>query len=146
MRYLTLFLTFLMFLSAQKKKVKFDETFNPSILNEPEIKLPIILRPDKPLPPEFLPAEGDTVVEGYRIQVISTQNLEEANRLFTQLSPMFEGDVYIIFDSPNYKVRVGNFLSRSTAEEVRKSIATLGYKAAWIIRTQVKRLSSKSHP
>tara|TARA_Y100000590_G_scaffold365043_1_gene423723 strand:- start:12437 stop:12844 length:408 start_codon:yes stop_codon:yes gene_type:complete len=135
-----------MFLPAQKRKIKFDESFDPSTLNEPKIKLPIILRPDEPLPPEFLPAEGDTVVEGFRVQVISTQNLEQANRLFAQLSPLFEGDVYIIFDSPNYKVRVGNFLSRSTAEEARKRISALGYKAAWIIRTQIKRLSSSRRP
>ena len=135
-----------MLLPAQKKKIKFDESFDPSTLKEPEIKLPIILRPDEPLPPELLPAEGDTVVEGFRVQVISTQDLEEANRLFTQLSIMFEGAVYIIFDSPNYKVRIGNFLSRSTAEKARKRIAALGYKSAWIIRTQVKRVSPIRRP
>ena len=146
MKSLICLLVLLMLLPAQNKKIKFDESFDPSKLNEPEIKLPIILRPDEPLPPELLPAESDTVVEGFRVQVISTQNLEQANRLFAQLSPMFEGTVYIIFDSPNYKVRVGNFLSRSTAEEVRKRIVALGYKAAWIIRTQVKRLSPARRP
>ena len=114
---------FFSILINKNKKIKFDESFDPSTLNEPKIKLPIILRPDERLPPEFLPAEGDTVVEGFRVQVISTQDIEEANRLFTQLSPTFEGAVYIIFESPNYTVRIGNFLSRSTAEQARKRIA-----------------------
>ena len=146
MKSLICLLALLMFLPAQNKKIKFDESFDPSTLNEPEIKLPIILRPDEPLPPELLPAESDTVVEGFRVQVISTQDIEEANRLFTQLSIMFEGAVYIIFDSPYYKLRIGNFLSRSTAEQARKRITALGYKSAWIIRTQVKRVSPIRRP
>ena len=146
MRILICLLALLTLLPAQKKKIKFDESFDPSTLKEPEIKLPIILRPDEPLPPEFLPADADTVVEGFRVQVVSTQSLEEANKLSTQLSSMFDGEVYIIFDSPNYKLRVGNFRSRSAAEEARKRIAALGHRAAWIIRTQVKRASSPRRP
>ena len=65
-------------LLAQKKKVRFDESFDPATLKEPEIKLPVILKPDEPLPPQFSPVETDTVVEGYRVQVISTQDLKEA--------------------------------------------------------------------
>ncbi|MEE2876421.1 MAG: SPOR domain-containing protein [Candidatus Neomarinimicrobiota bacterium] len=135
-------LTVLTLLPAQEKKIKFDESFNPSTLKEPEIKLPTILRPDEPLPPEFLPSELDTVVEGFRVQVVSTQDLQEANRLVTQLSPMFNGEVYIIFDSPNYKLRVGNFRSRSVAELARERITKLGHRAAWIIKTKVKRVST----
>ncbi len=146
MRILISLLALLTLLPAQKKKIKFDESFDPSTLREPEIKLPIILRPDEPLPPEFLPADADTVVEGFRVQVMSTQKLEEANRLFGELSPVFNGEVYIIFDSPNYKLRVGNFRSRSAAEQARKRIAGLGHRAAWIIRTQVKRAAAPRRP
>ena len=58
MRILISLLALLTLLPAQKKKIKFDESFDPSTLREPEIKLPIILRPDEPLPPEFLPTEA----------------------------------------------------------------------------------------
>ena len=126
-------------LSAQKKKIRFDESFDPATLKEPKIKLPVMLKPDEPLPPQFSPAEKDTIVDGFRVQVISTQDLNEANRLMMELSSLFGNEVYIIFDSPNYKVRVGNFRSRGNAEKARQRIVDLGHRAAWIIRTKVRR-------
>ena len=125
-------------LSAQKKKIRFDEGFDPATLKEPKIKLPVMLKPDEPLPPQFSPVETDTVVDGFRVQVISTQDLNEANRLMMELSSLFGNEVYIVFDSPNYKVRVGNFRSRGNAEKARQRIVALGHRAAWIIRTRVR--------
>ena len=126
-------------LSAQKKKIRFDESFDPATLKEPKIKLPVMLKPDEPLPPQFSPVKTDTLVDGFRVQVISTQDLNEANRLMMELSSLFGNEVYIIFDSPNYKVRVGNFRSRGNAEKARQRIVDLGHRAAWIIRTKVRR-------
>ena len=139
MKQIIIFLTIISLLSAQKKKIKFDESFDPAILKEPKIKLPVILKPDEPLPPQFSPAETDTVVDGFRVQVISTQDLNEANRLVMELSSLFRNEVYIIFDSPNYKIRVGNFRSRGNAEKIRQQIVNLGHRAAWIVRTKVRK-------
>ena len=135
-------LTVISLLSAQNKKVRFDESFAPAILKEPKIKLPVMRKPDEPLPPQFSPVETDTVVDGFRVQVISTQDLNEANRLMMKLSSLFGNEVYIIFDSPNYKVRVGNFRSRGNAEKVRQRIVDLGHRAAWIVRTKVRKNQS----
>ena len=126
-------------LFAQKEKIRFDESFDPATLKEPKIKLPVMLKPDELLPPQFSPAETDTVVDGFRVQVISTQDVNEANRLMMELSSLFGNEVYIIFDSPNYKVRVGNFRSRGNAEKARHRIVDLGHRAAWIIRTKVRK-------
>ena len=125
-------------LSAQKKKIRFDESFDPATLKEPKIKLPVMLKPDELLPPQFSPVETDTVVDGFRVQVLSTQDLNEANHLMIELSSLFGNEVYIVFDSPNYKVRVGNFRSRGNAEKARQRIVALGHRAAWIIRTRVR--------
>tara|TARA_B100000949_G_scaffold144243_1_gene126737 strand:+ start:383 stop:823 length:441 start_codon:yes stop_codon:yes gene_type:complete len=124
-------------LSAQKKKIRFDESFDPATLKEPKIKLPVMLKPDELLPPQFSPVETDTVVDGFRVQVLSTQDLNEANHLMIELSSLFGNEVYIVFDSPNYKVRVGNFRFRGNAEKARHRIVDLGHRAAWIIRTRV---------
>jgi len=124
-------------LSAQKKKIRFDESFDPATLKEPKIKLPVMLKPDELLPPQFSPVETDTVVDGFRVQVLSTQDLNEANHLMIELSSLFGNEVYIVFNSPNYKVRVGNFRFRGNAEKARQRIVDLGHRAAWIIRTRV---------
>ncbi len=139
MKRIIIFLAVISLLSAQKKKGRFDESFDPATLKEPKIKLPVMLKPDELLPPQFSPVETDTVVDGFRVQVISTQDLNEANRLMMELSSLFGNEVYIIFDSPNYKVRVGNFRSRGNAEKVRQRIVDLGHRAAWIVRTKVRK-------
>ena len=125
---------------AQQGSLKFDEDFDPSTLKEPEIKLPIIINLDEPLPLKFSPTELDSVIEGFRVQVISTQALDKANAVLSELLPEFGSEIYIIFDSPNYKVRVGNFKSRISAEKARQKIASLGYSAPWVIKTKVNRL------
>lgn len=141
MRKAVILLVLACLLPAQKpkKKIKFDESFDPSSLKEPEIKLPIILRPDAPLPPEFSPVDTDTIVDGFRVQVIATQDYAEATQLVTQLEPLFADEIYVVFDSPNYKVRIGNYRSRANAENARERIAALGHNAAWIVRTKVRK-------
>ena len=138
MKRIIILLAVISLLFAQKKKIRFDESFDPATLKEPKIKLPVMLKPDEPLPPQFSPVETDTVVDGFRVQVLSTQDLNEANHLMIELSSLFGNEVYIVFDSPNYKVRVGNFRSRGNAEKARQRIVDLGHRATWIIRTRVR--------
>ena len=59
--------------------------------------------------------------KGYRIQVLSTNRREEAFRVKADLMSTFSDQkCYIIFQSPNFKVRIGNFLKRSEAESFRR--------------------------
>lgn len=134
------------FLTGQKENPRFDESFDPSVLKEPDIRLPIILRPNEPLPREFLPTQTDTIIDGFRVQVISTQDFNQANTLLSALLQEFGTEMYIIFDSPYYKLRVGNFRSRGSAEKAKQRIIELGHKTAWIIRTKVRRVPTKDRP
>jgi hypothetical protein len=73
-------------------------------------------------------------IPGFRVQVLFTQEIEQANSTRDQLSPQ-TGDqwVYVVFDSPYYKVRVGNFADRSDAGVMLRNLVGLGYKDAWIV-------------
>ena len=51
---------------------------------------------------------------------------------------IFGDTVYIDFETPLYKLRIGSFKNRKSAEKAIKSISKLGAKDAWIIRTKVK--------
>ena len=44
--------------------------------------------------------------------------------------------VYIDFETPLYKLRIGNYTVRKNAEKAIKSISRLGVKDSWIIRTK----------
>jgi len=44
---------------------------------------------------------------------------------------------YLVFESPQYKVRIGNVTTRSEAEEIRNMAKDYGYKGAFIVRSKV---------
>ncbi|MCY7420855.1 MAG: SPOR domain-containing protein [Chitinophagaceae bacterium] len=67
-----------------------------------------------------------THASGYRIQVINTQSRDDANNVKTEMLRRFpEQKTYLLYKAPNFKVRVGNFLTQREAEPVRKMIAAL---------------------
>ena len=123
---------------CQDQSEIFDESFNPDSLNEPPLEWPIILFPGDRLQEKETSVEVDSTDEGYRVQVISTQNFEVADSLVKELSPLFNNEVYITFDPPNYKIRVGNFQFRSDAEKAESRLKRMGYRNAWIILTRIK--------
>ncbi len=67
-----------------------------------------------------------THASGYRIQIINTQSRDEANTIKAEMLRRFpEQKTYLLYKSPNFKVRVGNFLTQREAEPIRKMIAAL---------------------
>ena len=61
-------------------------------------------------------------VYGYRIQIKNTTTQSEANRLRAVFSKNFpELKSYLNYDAPYYKIRIGDYLSKMTAQkELRK--------------------------
>lgn len=56
--------------------------------------------------------------KGFRVQVISTANRDEAFKTKNDLAAKFpDQKIYTIFQSPNFKVRIGNFLKKEDADE-----------------------------
>lgn len=59
-----------------------------------------------------------TTTSGYRVQVYKTEKIEQAKNQELYYADIFGDDqVYLIFESPFYKIRVGNFRSRNEAED-----------------------------
>ncbi len=74
---------------------------------------------------------------GFRVQVLSTKNGERAENMRMKLISQINHSVRVIFEAPNYKVRVGAFTDRKDAERLRKQLYALGYRRAWIIRARL---------
>ena len=125
-------------LVGQESIITIDESFDPSTLNEPPLDLPLIITADDSIPAFDELVEPDSVMMGYRVQVLSTTDYTEADSISQTLNKKYPDEVFVEFLAPNYKVRVGNFISRFEAEEQRKYLRRAGYKTAWIIRTPVK--------
>lgn len=61
---------------------------------------------------------------GYRLMLLSTNDRAEALQVRSQLLQYFPGqEVYMVFQSPFIKIKFGNFLEKSEAEDYRKQIS-----------------------
>jgi hypothetical protein len=85
--------------------------------------------------PSPLPTEE---VSGFRIQVFSTTDIDEAGVKKGEAELLFPGEwVYLQYDQPSYKIRVGNFLRRYDAERFRTLAVEKGFGGAWIVPSRV---------
>jgi hypothetical protein len=124
--------------SQDQKKVNFD----PDKLKDPEPRWPIVVSPFS-LDTKELKLVGNSdssqiIIEGFRVQVLATSSQENADRLRYELAIEYGKDIYIVFDAPNYKVRIGNFIDRRLAEKLRLELINKGYPSSWIIRTRIE--------
>ena len=78
------------------------------------------------------------LVKGYRVQIVISQNEEELKNLQNEIEKLIDEKIYIIFELPNYKLRVGNFLNRKEAENFQNTIVRLGYRTAWVVPTMIE--------
>jgi len=63
--------------------------------------------------------ERFSTVEGYRVQVFFGSNRRDANELKSELLKKFpDEDVYVLYSSPYFKVRVGNYRTKIEALKV----------------------------
>ena len=118
-----------------------NTSFNPDILIDPEPRWPEIMNPlsnnnyiksiDKSLDSNI------TEIEGFRVQVFATQDRNKADDLKENLSLSYAETSYVIFEAPNYKVRMGDYLDRKNAEKLRKRLIANGFPSSWIVRTRI---------
>jgi hypothetical protein len=77
--------------------------------------------------------------QGYRIQVISTNNRTKALEAKTKIYQRFpELKTYLMYQSPFFKLKVGNFLDRQDAESYRQDIMRLFPSGVYVVRDVVE--------
>ena len=138
MNYICLLMVLSLGFSQNQKKVNFD----PDKLNDPEPRWPKVVSPFS-LDTKELKLVGNSdssqiIIEGFRVQVLATSSQENADRLRYELAIEYGKDIYIVFEAPNYKVRIGNFIDRRLAEKLRLELINKGYPSSWIIRTRIE--------
>jgi len=77
-------------------------------------------------------------VKGYRIQIMISEDEKDLINVKQKLELIIKEKIYIIFELPNYKLRVGNFDSRKKAETYRNRVIQLGYRSAWVVPTLIE--------
>ena len=124
---------------------KYDESFDPLTLNDDDI----IIEPDDIAETgsqtnqsaENLQDENYIQeVNGFRIQILATDNIEKASLVEQEATDRFERKghkTYLVFEAPLYKIRVGDCKDRSEAEQLREIAKSFGYNGAFIVKTKV---------
>jgi hypothetical protein len=80
----------------------------------------------------------EEVVQGFRIQIFSSSNVDEATLTKNLALEKFVGDsIYVVYDAPVYKVRVGDFANRYEANQRLPEFVEKGYRDAWIVPDRI---------
>jgi cell division septation protein DedD len=81
---------------------------------------------------------GDTYMPGWRIQVFASSSMARADEFSRKARQRFTEAVYVEYDPPLYKVRVGDFLSKEDARHMANRAKAEGFDA-WIVEALVLR-------
>lgn len=80
--------------------------------------------------------QGDTT-SGFRVQIFSSSTRGSAEHAQMQArAQLTRDDVFIDFEPPYFKVRVGNFQTRNDAEILLEEATKKGYETAFIVQTK----------
>lgn len=94
---------------------------------------------------EFTTRNSRRSAQGYRIQVISTNNRTKALEAKTKIYQRFpELKTYLMYQSPFFKLKVGNFLDRQDAENFLQDIMQLFPTGVYVVRDIVEVKPEKS--
>lgn len=118
--------------------------FGPDSLRDDGLIMPMIINPlidgivpEKDYSDNVNEVKSGKEYNGFQVQVLSTKNGEYAENMRMELISQINHSVRVIFEAPNYKVRVGAFTNRNDAERLQEQLYTLGYHRAWIVRARL---------
>ena len=82
---------------------------------------------------------ADGLFRGYRLQVLNTRSRDDAFKLKATLLENFpDQKVYVLYQSPYFKVRIGNFVQRTDAEDFRKQLSTYISNPAYVVNDVIE--------
>ncbi len=136
----------------EKKTGIVNEFFDPLILDEDELKVKKTIASESKsdqIKEETTPANAELqypeASQGFRVQICALSDEERAKEIQREAILKFiNEEVYLIYDSPYYKVRVGDCLTRQEADELQQLAIEKGFDDAWVVRTKIK-LRSKEY-
>jgi hypothetical protein len=132
---------------------KIIEDFDPQILEDEELTINTTksVEAKSDYDDSFLPGigqenEGDQEVPGYRVQICAVAVEDTARNIQRDAILKFNENVYLKFDSPYYKVRIGDCKTRYEAEQLQQLVIQKGFNEAWVVKTMVRPIAKEEQP
>jgi len=82
--------------------------------------------------------------DGFRLQMVETSLVDEANLNLRKFREALSDSVYMIFEAPFYKIRYGNFVTKKEAEIEKLKLNREGYQDIWIVRSRIEQINYPS--
>ena len=77
--------------------------------------------------------------KGYRLQVLNTRSRDEAFKMKATLLENFpDQKAYVLYQSPYFKVRIGNFVNRSDADNLSKEVSSYLSQPAYVVQDLIE--------
>jgi hypothetical protein len=115
--------------------------FDPNEHRDVQPKWPVIinnvLSGDSGLDSILAADTAHWVTDGFRVQILASKSMTRADSLSELLNTALDDSTYVIYETPNYKVRTGDYVVREDADKMRQKLQNMGYRSAWVIRTRI---------
>jgi len=120
----------------------YEATLNPSDYDEEITNIEKVHKEEKQRGELNIPKDSVTVeeeiIQGFRIQIFASASIDEANATRGAATYKIGLDsVYVIYDAPVYKVRVGDFATRLAANQRLPLLMEKGYPDAWVVPDRI---------
>jgi hypothetical protein len=121
---------------------KYEETFRPSEFDPPPS---VVLRENTgtakdtaAFTPSLPAGSAEDFVAGFRVQIFSSTDIDEANGIRADAEQRFPGEwFYVVYEPPTYKVRAGDFQERYDADRLARTLREGGFSDSWIVPDRV---------
>lgn len=87
--------------------------------------------------PAVAPTSDTLNSQAYRVQIFTGLVNGEARQVARVAEEIFDQPVFIDYEVPNFKVRVGNWPDRTSAEKYQGKARAVGYTNAWVVMVGV---------
>ncbi len=84
-------------------------------------------------------ADAKRPTKGYRIQVLNTTDRTQAFKVKAKLLSVYpEHKTYLMYQAPYFKIRIGNFVEKSEADDLKKELARLFPAGVFVIPSDIE--------
>ncbi|MCP4580662.1 MAG: SPOR domain-containing protein [candidate division Zixibacteria bacterium] len=70
----------------------------------------------------------------FRVQIFASKSFDEAQQFAADIEGLFPEGVFVEYQMPYYKVRVGEFYEPEGGEDFLEYVKETGFKDAWLVR------------
>lgn len=84
-------------------------------------------------------ADAKKPSKGYRIQVLNTTDRNQALATKSKLLTLYpEQKTYLMYQAPYFKIRIGNFVEKSEADDLKKELARMFPTGVFVIPSEIE--------